>query len=135
MVDYYLGLPGRWVDPKVAEAVVDGFTHAVVLNASVCIEAGRLWSGDLDLTEEEGNLAALAEDARQTIYILHGDDDCGIYHPDFLEARAVYWVNPTGGEGYSSGLVSGPGGRLAFRPASRRPELGSEPDPTTWGQV
>jgi hypothetical protein len=119
LVDYYLGLPGRRVEAKVAEVVVDGFTHAVVFNASVCIEGGRLWSGDVDLTEEGAKLAALAEDAWQTIYILHGDDDWGTYDPAFLEGRAVYWINSTGGEGYSSALVLGPDGRMAFRPGRR----------------
>src|SRR5262245_52236343 len=115
VLDYWLGPPGRSVDRQVAETPIAGFTHAVVFDASVCIEGAKLWSGDLDLTENEANLAAASEDTSKEIYVLPAAEDCGRYDEPFLESHAVYWVNPGGGTGYSRRFVGGPDGRLAVR--------------------
>lgn len=120
-LDHWLGPPGRRVDPTVAGKVIEGYTHAVVFNASVWSDHGELWSGDIDLTEDEAKLQALAEDTQQTIYVLGADEEPRSDDPASLEARAIYWVNPTGGTGYSSDVTLRPDLRLAIRlPTPRR---------------
>lgn len=46
-----------------------------VFNVNVCIRsAGKIWHGDLDLSLDDGQLHALADDLGETVYVLHECD-------------------------------------------------------------
>lgn len=49
--------------------------HICVFNANVCIKSkGKLWFGDLDLTDDMGDLKKLATDHNEPVYVLREMD-------------------------------------------------------------
>lgn len=46
----------------------------VVFNGNVCIESGKIWFGDLDITRDEEKIKALAEALGETVYVLNEMD-------------------------------------------------------------
>jgi hypothetical protein len=67
-----------------------------VFNANVCVDEGKLWHGDLDLTVDEERLAALAARIGKTIYVLYEHDARFKSEDEPLLAQAVYSVTPSG---------------------------------------
>jgi hypothetical protein len=49
-------------------------THCVIFNANVCIAAGKIWHGDLDLVKSSKNLMSLANELEETVYVLYESD-------------------------------------------------------------
>jgi hypothetical protein len=48
--------------------------HLTVFNANVCTKAGKIWFGDLDVTQNEAKLKALAEALGEKVYVLREMD-------------------------------------------------------------
>ena len=46
----------------------------VIFNANLCTKEGKLWYGDIDLTESQDLLVDLAKSLNQTVYVLHEMD-------------------------------------------------------------
>jgi hypothetical protein len=68
--------------------------NLVVFNANiVTIEGGKIWYGDLDLTEDARRLKDAADEAGQTLYVLY-ERDCRFgtetQTPKALAAKAVW---------------------------------------------
>jgi hypothetical protein len=66
-----LGHPGRMISLSKTlyrEAHPD---HLVVFNSNVCLARGKIWRGDLDLTEDEQLLVELARRIGETVYVLY----------------------------------------------------------------
>lgn len=67
-----LGLAGRMIGSSKTLYRRANPDHAVVFNANVCTrERGKIWFGDLDLTEDESRLAELARLFEEAIYVLY----------------------------------------------------------------
>lgn len=70
--------------------------HVIVFNANVCLAAGKLWHGDLDLTVDEPKLVELARCLGETVFVVYE------YHGRFenedtpLLDQAVYSVTSSG---------------------------------------
>jgi hypothetical protein len=58
-ISRWLGEPGRMVGYSKTLYMDAHSDHAVVFNANVCFNDGKVWWGDLDLTESEVDLARL----------------------------------------------------------------------------
>lgn len=48
--------------------------HIVVFNANICVAAGKIWFGDMDVTKDEAKLKALAEAIGERVYVLRESD-------------------------------------------------------------
>jgi hypothetical protein len=70
--------------------------HVALFNANVCLDTGKIWWGDLDLTRDEPKLVELARRLGKTVYVLaepHGRFE----HEDApLLDEAYYSVTPSG---------------------------------------
>ena len=66
-------------------------SHRMVFNGNVCIETGKLWFGDLDLTTDRKKLGHLATRLGQKIFILREMDGRFDHElqPTFSQAVAV----------------------------------------------
>jgi hypothetical protein len=91
-----LGPRGRMVGYSKTAYVSIHSDHVVVFNANVCFAGGKVWWGDLDLTEDEHQLCRLSADTRETVYVLW-ETDARFDHAEVpLLDRAVYSVTPSG---------------------------------------
>lgn len=91
-----LGYEGRMISPSKSRYSTAHPEHVAVFNANVCIAAGKIFWGDLDLTVDEPKLAALAEQIGETVYLLYERDGRFDNEQTPLLDRAVYSVTPTG---------------------------------------
>ena len=48
--------------------------NLVIFNSNVCTEEGKIWYGDMDITLSYNDLADLAKDLNETIYVLREMD-------------------------------------------------------------
>jgi hypothetical protein len=74
--------------------------HVAVFNANVCVAAGKIWHGDLDLTRDESKLGELASRTGQTVYVLYEYDARFENERSPLLRSAVYEVTPSGHNRY-----------------------------------
>jgi hypothetical protein len=86
------------------------------LDANVCTEKrGKIWFGDLDLTEDEPLLAELARGLNAPVYVVFegaarfGTEDAPLLHDYVLK------VNPSGNVAHPAWIVRGEDGRLHER--------------------
>lgn len=67
-----LGDVGRMVGGSKSVYLYDNPKNLVVFNANVCIRsAGKIWYGDIDVTNDIGALKELAKKLNQTVYVLY----------------------------------------------------------------
>lgn len=93
-----LGHPGPAISPSQVWFNKCYPDHVAVFNANVCIAPNRrIWSGDLDLTEDLRRLAVLATGLDTAVYVLQ---QCDWHFSDSDETtlieRAVLIVSPDG---------------------------------------
>lgn len=74
--------------------------HLVVFNSNVCLEQGKVWWGDFDLTRDESKLLALSERTGQIVYLLYEYDGRFRNEERPQLDEAVYSVTPTGHSKY-----------------------------------
>jgi hypothetical protein len=65
-----LGFPGRMISASKTGFVKQHPTHMPVFNANVCLNDGKIWWGDLDLTVDEPKLVEFAALIGETVYVL-----------------------------------------------------------------
>lgn len=53
-------------------------THLVVFNSNVCIQEGKIWFGDIDITLSSEKLKELAKVLNKSLYVLRESD--GRFH-------------------------------------------------------
>jgi hypothetical protein len=116
-LDETLGYSGRMISfskTLYREAHPD---RAAVFNANVCLAAGKIWHGDLDLTEDEPKLLELARQVDETVYVLYESAARFETEDEPLLGDALYSVAPSGHT------------RFEFRYLERRPDgtLGHRP--------
>ena len=70
--------------------------HVVVFNGNVCLEAGKIWWGDIDITLDEAKLVALAKRLDQTVYVVYERDGRFGNESEPLLEEAVYSVAASG---------------------------------------
>jgi len=71
--------------------------HVCVFNANVCTKSqGKIWFGDIDLTDDAADLARLAAEKREDVYVLREKDARFMNEaaPKFENAVAV--MSPAG---------------------------------------
>jgi hypothetical protein len=70
--------------------------HVAIFNANVCVDAGKIWHGDLDLTLDELKLGELARRIGETVYVLYEYDGRFENEDSPLLEEAVSSVTPSG---------------------------------------
>jgi hypothetical protein len=72
--------------------------NLAVFNANVCVESGKIWYGDLDLTTTRESLKLLAMQLETEIYVLHEMDGRFQHESAPLLKNFVYKVDASGNE-------------------------------------
>lgn len=71
--------------------------HVCVFNANVCTKTkGKIWFGDIDLTDDADDLKALARREAETIYVLREMDARFMNEAKPLLQNAVATIRPDG---------------------------------------
>lgn len=70
--------------------------HVVVFNSNVCLEEGKVWHGDIDLTLDEPKLADLSKRTGEIVHLLYEYDGRFTNEERPLLNEAVYSVTPSG---------------------------------------
>lgn len=71
--------------------------HVCVFNANICIRsAGKIWFGDLDLTDDADDLRRLAAEKGEDIYVLREKDARFMNEARPLFEEAVARYTPSG---------------------------------------
>ena len=95
-IGQWLGPVGRMI-PYSKTAYMDVHSdHAVVFNANVCFQGGKVWWGDIDLTEDEPELTRLAAATGEIVYVLSEADGRFENEDAPLLDRADFSVTPSG---------------------------------------
>jgi len=69
-----LGFPGHLISWSKSGYRKFNPTHLVIFNSNICIEEGKIWYGDLDITVSHKFLLKLAEKLNKVIYVLYEMD-------------------------------------------------------------
>lgn len=69
-----LGAPGRMLSASKIDYSRENPNNTVVFNSNVCTESGKLWYGDIDVTEDEAKLRKLASALGERIYVIREMD-------------------------------------------------------------
>lgn len=91
-----LGHAGRMISLSKSGYHKRNRSNVAIYNANVCVAAGKIWEGDLDLTLDEPKLAALSEQTGAIIYVLYEGDGRFRNEEQPILDRAVYSVTPSG---------------------------------------
>jgi hypothetical protein len=71
--------------------------HVCVFNANICIKSrGKIWHGDLDLTDDAARLKAFAADVGEDIFVLRERDARFTTEANPKYENAVAIVRPNG---------------------------------------
>ena len=69
-----LGHPGRMISGSKSGYRNRFPDNRPVFNANVCVESGKIWYGDLDLTLDGEKLQQLADELGEKVYVLYEMD-------------------------------------------------------------
>lgn len=129
-----LGPSARLISPSKSRYHDAHPDHVVVFNANVCLQKdGKVWWGDLDLTLDESQLANLAEQTGQIVYLLYESDGRFKHEGAPLLDRAVHSVTPSGHTKVVHTHVDRRvDGRLYQRPPVRQPRWRRPDPPRLW---
>lgn len=89
-----LGWPGRMVSQSKSSFRERHPDHVAVFNANVCVEAGKIWFGDLDLTADEPVLLELASQLGERIFVLYEMDGRFKHELQPRLDQALYSISP-----------------------------------------
>lgn len=132
-IEACLGEPGRLIGLS-KSGYRDGHPlHLAVFNANVCLEGGKVWWGDLDLTIDETRLADLAAQTGLTTYVLSESDGRFSYEDAPQLGRAVYSVTASGLTSFDhTHIERRADGALYWRPPVARPRYRRPARPRLW---
>ena len=65
-----LGYPGRLVGASKSRYRENKPNNVVVFNSNLCADDGKIWYGDLDITEDHDKLAFLSKKLDKDLYVL-----------------------------------------------------------------
>lgn len=71
---YILGHPGRMISGSKSGYIRQFPNNRPVFNANVCVESGKIWHGDLDLTLDGDKLQQLTNELDERVYVLYEMD-------------------------------------------------------------
>ena len=91
-----LGWPGRMISASKTGYRRAHPDNAAIFNGNVCLAAGKIWHGDLDLTLDEQHLLDLAAQLGQTVFVLYEQDGRFEHEREPLLDHAVYRAFPDG---------------------------------------
>jgi hypothetical protein len=91
-----LGPPGRMLSGSKTGYRDQHPEHLPVFNANVCIAAGKVWWGDLDLTVDEAALLDLSSQTGEVVSVLYESDGRFRHEEAPLIGEAVFSAAPTG---------------------------------------
>jgi hypothetical protein len=69
-----LGLPGRMISGSKSGYRERYPSNLAIFNANLCIESGKIWFGDLDLSLEKEKLVEISSEMGETVYVLYEMD-------------------------------------------------------------
>ena len=69
-----IGTAGRMICYSKGQYNHDNPRNLTVFNANICTSEGKIWHGDLDITEDEENLSKLSIELDEKIYVLYEHD-------------------------------------------------------------
>lgn len=70
LISKHLGFPGRMISHSKSEYSKKFPENLIIFNSNVCTDEGKIWWGDLDVTQSRENLSELARQMGKSIYIL-----------------------------------------------------------------
>ena len=110
-----LGWPGRMISQSKSSFRDRHPDHAAVFNANVCVEAGKIWFGDLDLTTDESLLLELASQLGERIFVLREMDGRFKHELQPLLGQAIYSISGDGQPSFNARkIVRGADGTLRW---------------------
>ena len=116
-----LGDPGRLIALSKTGYSDRHPLHAPIFNANVCLQAGKIWWGDLDLTLDEPKLITLASRLGETVFVLAERHARFKQEQSPLLESAVYSVTAGGHTCFSHDWIERTqNGSLHRRPPERR---------------
>ena len=128
-----LGPPGRMIGGSKTGYRHEHPDHLPIFNANVCLGAGKVWWGDLDLTVDEEALADLASAAEEIVSVLYEHDGRFRHEDRPLIAEAVYSAAPSGHNLVDSIIAERRAdGRLYARVQPRSPRWRRPNRPRLW---
>ena len=65
---------GRMIAYSKSTYIMNKKNHQAIFNANIITSEGKIWWGDLDLTDDSDKLQAIADEIGKTLYILHEMD-------------------------------------------------------------
>lgn len=90
-----LGFPGRMISGSKSGYRMRFPDNRPVFNANVCVESGKIWYGDLDLTLDGDKLQGLANELGERVYVLYEMDARFENEERPLLGQAVETYEPT----------------------------------------
>lgn len=116
-IEETLGYSGRMISYSKSGYEERHPDHAPVFNANVCLAAGKVWHGDLDLTLDEAKLLELAHRVGETIFVLYEQHGRFENEAEPLLEKGVYSVTPSGHTRFQYAyLERRPDGTIGRRP-------------------
>jgi hypothetical protein len=74
MVNSYLGHSGKMIAHSKSGYMRNKPENLVVFNSNVCVKSGKIWYGDLDITESYHQLKDLTDFLGEEIFVLRESD-------------------------------------------------------------
>lgn len=101
-----LGSEGRMISPSKSGYRERHPERVAIFNTNVCVASGqKVWHGDLDLTLDEPQLAALSKQIGEVVFLLYEGDGRFAHEQQPLLDKAVYSVTPTGHTRYQHRFI------------------------------
>ena len=97
IAEKHLGMTGRMISFSKSGYSQKNPGNLVVFNSNVCVEEGKIWYGDIDITVSYDSLSGLAKETGKTVYVLREMDGRFENEKSPLLRRAVIKFFPDGG--------------------------------------
>jgi len=101
-----LGPEGKMISHSKSSYIQGNPENLVIFNSNVCIDEGKIWFGDIDITIEYDSLSDLAMEIDKTVYVLREMDGRFENEETPLLGMSVIKFLPKGGHELSDSLVN-----------------------------
>lgn len=100
----HLGMRGKMISFSKSGYAKRNPENLAIFNSNVCVEEGKIWYGDLDVTVSYDSLSDLARELGKTVYVLTEMDGRFENEKTPLLSQAVVKFLPEGGHEVTSPL-------------------------------